>query len=994
VNRERLLFVAVLAILALWFFLRGSVEPVTSVKAPVKELVRGPIKGVDFAPVSLSEAADIIQRPTNVRPHPRPVEALEKPKPFDLPNLWPPTSRSVRIDRLDLLRRDAAAPQPGPATVQLPAMAGGTAAGGPEASSAEDRIDTWKSKGVDQKGSVQEIFVTGSGWLKEPASPWPYGKEVLAKKWTFLRELVRLEDPERATADGVKEVKAASRKMSFTQNYPDDINAFQIAVGGKQQGYIRGLKRYLPVAEGNAFQPRIRAGLDLLDEGLKATSGDQRKDLLKWSLAILDEARGLVAAGQQNEHRQILLAMLKAAGTLNDYETVLRLAIDHLNVFPGESEVLERVGDVLASRTFSLTPFAIKWYQLASDRASAQRSLIAALVSEGRFDEAHALIAAGRAGTPGPEQDLLKARVALALADFPAATALAERHATGEGEVAAEAHQILGGVAYGSGDAATAAQEFEKAAIADPGRSTAYSDWGLALAVQGKTEDALLCFARALDLDRIDNAVAPEIGRGYLKLAAGEAALRAAADADDAARRDPRAAAEKAEEAQRSRSTAKEEFAAAAEMLAALKESYPSDLLVRYMLGYAKERTGNLEEAAELYRATIDGDSRYRIAIARLGLVQAQRVLNGGAKELVPAAIAHLAKAVELSKQEAILPYVFARFLMATGEDLALADRMFERAGKLPVTERNGNLPLWADLGRACLAYADEKEDVLTAKRMLNALLERIREKMPGGTTPQKAMEHEVYRAATIDLQIIEDNERKVDRIWDFTTLTKEPADWAKLLKSPMEMHWEIGKGLVFGGTINYAGKGRDSARTVLEACSMEYKSKDDLNGGSFWELVVTGVVPPTGDDPAELGIGLVNPLKGEQVQGVQVKRKRTGNVEVKVEGGDRPVFKQVKSDWVELKNVPWPAGQFRLRLEVEPEYGLARRRQGRFRLYLNDEEVFLKEFDDQPGERANVFTSSRASQLVYLYLWVEGHDGAEIKGIEVATVELTVEKK
>ncbi|HEX5138020.1 MAG TPA: tetratricopeptide repeat protein [Planctomycetota bacterium] len=999
-NRERILFVSVLAILGLWFFLRSPQRPVASAEVGREGLTRRPVRSAEYKVIRFGTMTgpDPTTIVTNVRPHPRPLGDLIKPKEFDLPNIWPPTSRSVSVDRLNLLRRDAAAPQPGPAQIQLPAAAGGgTGAAG---ISAEERVDAWKSGPTEQKGRVIAI-VTGAGQLKEPPGPWPYGKQVMAAPFAFLRLLAQLElDPAAAQQDGVREVHATSRsiKATFRQRFPDEINSFQIAIDGQQQGYFKGLKEYLKVQGGQAFDPRVRAGLGLLGDGLKANAKAIREDLLRWALAILGEAHDLVPAGAQGQKRQVLLAMLRAAGELNDYETVLRLAIDHLDTFPREPEVLEHVGDVMASRTFSLAPFAIEWYRLASDRASAQGELIATLVEEGRFDEAKDLLVKGRAGMPGAEQDLLNARVALALGDFNAATTVAQRHTSGDG--AAEAHQILGAVAYAKGDAAAAAEEFQKAAEADPARSTAFSDWGLALAVEGKTEDALLCFGKALELDSIDNAVVPELGRGYLKLAAGEAALRAAVDAEDAGRRESKVKAEKEEEAKRLRDTAAEAFAAGVELLAKLADNNPSDLLVRYMLGYAKERTGNLEEAAQLYRGTIDSDYRYRIAIARLGLVQAQRVLAGGSKDLAPAAVAHLSKAVDLNPTDAILPYLLGRFLMATAGDLGLADRMFEKAGKLEVSERNGDLPLWADLGRSCLAYANENTEVLDTKRLLNQLLERIKESMPAGTTPQKAMEHEVYRAATIDLQIVEDNERKVDRTWDFTELSKQPTDWDKAMKLPMEVRWELKKGLVFAGTINYEGRGRESPIIPLEYCSTHYpdKEKGELNGGNIWELVVTGVTPdvPTEGDIPELGIGVLNPPKPNLVSGVQVRRKRNGNMEIRIDGGDRQVFKNVKNDWVELKKVKWPGGEFTLKFDVVPEYGLARRRApGRFRLYLNGEEVFLQEFGDgAAGERANVVALSKASAPVSVWLWAEGRDGTELKGIQVKTVTLTVETK
>lgn len=1004
-NRERLLFVGVLAIVGLWFVLRAPEKPATPPTPRGDEVVRLPILPASYSPVVLGEHAGkgVFTQPSNVRPHPRPVDVLEKPKDFDLPNIWPPTSRSVSIDNLDHLRRDAAAPQTAAAQVTLPKAVAGVAGG----VAAEERVDTWMSKGAAQRGQVNTITAGGAN-LKSPPQPWPYGAAVLKPAagpdlWKFLRALVLLPDPDRAQDEGVREVVAISaQKMTFRQAYPEDISGFQIAVAGKQQGYLRGLKDYLDVRRNEAYEPRVRAGQALLAQGLGA-SKDHREGFLNWSLVLFSEARERVPDGAEDVRRTILLSMLRAAGALNDHDLVLSLAIDHLFHFPQSPEVLEHVGNVLASRSFSLAPFAIEFFARAGNQASAQRRMIEELVREGRFEEAAAEIAAGRAGAAGPEQDLLRARVALARGDFKNATAVADRHDDAGGAIGAEALQLLGAIAYATGDAAAAAQRFEQAATADPSRSTAFSDWGLALAAEGKTEDALLCFAQALELDAIDNAVAPQIGRGYLKLAAGEARLRAAADAEEAGRKEPKIAAEKAEEAQRLRGAAKEDFAAAAELLLKLQDDNRSDLEVRYMLGYAKERTGNLKEAADLYRATIDGDSRYRVAIARLGVVQSQLALEGRDPKDAAAAIAHLSKAVELSPQEAILPYVLARFLMNIERDhageprraeLALADRMFAKAVKLPVSERNGNLPLWAELGQACLAYADEAKESLDAKRLLNSLLERIKDKMPTGTVPAKLFENEVYRAAQINLQIVEENERKSDRIWDFFESSTKFTDWKYDFKSPMEIRTELGKGLVFHGTINYEGGAR-TAKSVLEYCAVKLLSKDLLNGGSFWELEVTGVVPKAvGDqEPAELGIGLIQPPRGDQVLGVQVKRKRTGNLEVRLDGGDRQVFKNVKADWVPLKDVLWPEGEFRLKIEVVPEYGLGKRRaQGRFRLLLNGEEVFRKEFKDAPGERAAIFAPSKASQVLELYLWVEGRDGAEVKEIQVKTVTLTVE--
>jgi hypothetical protein len=320
---------------------------------------------------------------------------------------------------------------------------------------------------------------------------------------------------------------------------------------------------------------------------------------------------------------------------------------------------------------------------------------------------------------------------------------------------------------------------------------------------------------------------------------------------------------------------------------------------------------------------------------------------------------------------------------------------MFEKAGRLQVTERNGNLPLWADLGRACLAYADETKESLEAKRLLNALLDRIKDKAKAGTTEAQLMEHEVYRAARINLQIIEDNDRKFDRAWDLGQYSTKPTDWHYDFKSPMEIRAEAGKGIVFSGTINLQG-GPRTAGNALALCAMKFPqregSKDQITGGTFWELEVEGTIPQ-GADEGEFAVGLVQPPRADQVLGVSVKRKRTGNLEVRIDGADRPMLKNQK-DWIELKNVPWPAGDFRLKMEVLPQYGTDRRRaQGRFRLLLNGEEVFKKEFGDAEGERASIFSQGKASQVLSQYVWVEGRDGAEVKDILVKTVTLTVEQ-
>ena len=78
-NRERLLFVAVLAILGLWFVLRGRTEPTSDAAVAKGPLVRRAIKSPEYAAIGLGgkvageEPFTVVThrvRPTD-RPHSR-----------------------------------------------------------------------------------------------------------------------------------------------------------------------------------------------------------------------------------------------------------------------------------------------------------------------------------------------------------------------------------------------------------------------------------------------------------------------------------------------------------------------------------------------------------------------------------------------------------------------------------------------------------------------------------------------------------------------------------------------------------------------------------------------------------------------------------------------------------------------------------------------------------------------------------------------------------
>jgi hypothetical protein len=74
-------------------------------------------------------------------------------------------------------------------------------------------------------------------------------------------------------------------------------------------------------------------------------------------------------------------------------------------------------------------------------------------------------------------------------------------------------------------------------------------------------------------------------------------------------------------------------------------------------------------------------------------------------------------------------------------------------------------------------------------------------------------------------------------------------------------------------------------------------------------------------------------------------------------------------------------------------ERGRAARQQGRFRLMLNDTNVFETQLGMET-ERSAAFGRGRSNQQVHIYIWVEGPEGIEIPGIYVTKVVLTKAKK
>jgi hypothetical protein len=408
---------------------------------------------------------------------------------------------------------------------------------------------------------------------------------------------------------------------------------------------------------------------------------------------------------------------------------------------------------------------------------------------------------------------------------------------------------------------------------------------------------------------------------------------------------------------------------------------------VRYYRAFVQERTGDLQSAATTYRSILDEDHRYRIAIARLGLVFSRHVMDEGTEEaIVRPAIAHLGKAVDLNPDEPVLPYILARFLMHRDEQAPLADRLFAMAQDMEPPAYDPNLPLWARAGRAALAYRDENQEELAIKSRFNRVVDEVRDQITrsGETDIQRALDrHPVYQYAQRCLAEITENERKVDVTWFFRT---KPRDWDFNHIEPMKVAVSRKKGIQFQGTVNYQGNPRDF-EVPLKYCSVEYTAQKKLTGNTFYELVVRGEIAEGTE--VDVGVGIVggSQRRKEGRTGIQIRRKsRTGTAEVRLDGGESDLFRRLKARaYVDMSKVPWPTGEFRVRIVLEDHD------QGTFRLFLNDTNVFAAQLGpEQDMEKSSIFGRGRGSRPISIFLWVEGNDGDRFGNIYVDSVTLT----
>ena len=155
-NRERLLFVAVQAILALWFVLREAPSPIREAQAKTIEVEPRKVLGtsLDLSRLTLPKPQrDALTVQTNEQDHPRPP--VPTPEARQLINVWPPTSRTVRDVFYGRLRHPVAAPVEETEPIELPDLQAAAAAGG--VAPTVERLDRWTS--FNQPGQGTKLML-------------------------------------------------------------------------------------------------------------------------------------------------------------------------------------------------------------------------------------------------------------------------------------------------------------------------------------------------------------------------------------------------------------------------------------------------------------------------------------------------------------------------------------------------------------------------------------------------------------------------------------------------------------------------------------------------------------------------------------------------------------------------------------------------------------------------------------------------------------------
>ncbi|MFB3064874.1 MAG: tetratricopeptide repeat protein [Planctomycetota bacterium] len=859
--------------------------------------------------------------------------------------------------------------QDGTASIQLPVASAGGGGGGRAAVVAE-RVDSWNAFGRAQRDTGKVLEVGGT---RMPAQGTPDAPDRVA-----ALDLLCSVDvfPLRVQARIARIKVELSGGGTQTLKFPGEIANVVVADKGRRKEYFHGLKEILRVEDEKGYTPWKRAGERLLLRARDvADAGDAkgRTDLLEWALTAFAGGRKRVPGGNRKVVREILILQLEAASQLRKHELVLQLAFEHLDdKLAGNEEVLEFVGDLLRSRTFLLREMALVWYQSATGRSSAQQKAAETYLELELADKALLVIQDGLS-TSLPDVALLAARAQLQAGNLAEAQRLAQQHQQNpDAALRADARQVLGGVAYARGRAGEAEQHFMEAVQAQPRRSTVYSDLGLALAVQGKGADAEACFARALELDSIDNAVVPELGRAYLLMA-------------------------------------KPDLAGALQKLSQTEGDNPQDLLVRAFVGYAQELNGNLKStkggAENKYEAVLRADYHYRFAIARLGVVKALLAQsgdvppNGGDEdavgEMARAAHAHLRKAIELNPKDPLLRYFLARFLMTevwreaqkdgrvswAGIKDREAKMLFESVASLPAPEREPNLPLWAEAALGVLAYRDPAQVEDAALGVFDDTLKKIK-RLPKSRVPGKPEQHPVWVYSAECEALVRAAMGKILITWRFES-REVPRDWEAEKSGTSRLRFDEKDGLVrFLGRMDLQGK-KGTPRNFADSWSMRVQEADskgilfvkDFYKAEFWGRVAPG-------SKVELSMGVVSPKRQaqgeEDFMGVALKPDSLsdGTSALRVSGDkirkDRD--KPFREPWL-LDKVAWPRdGKFHIVIEVlDPKAGI-------YSVKLNGVDVLdAQGVHKAKGEvpRCNLFTRSARNRALWVIVWAEGAAGA-----------------
>ena len=960
-NRERLLFAAVVGLLVLYV---GVIrEAPRSVRTGPSGATKVTLREVPSA----HRLTDVVNIPgyrpkSNVRQHPR--VQLPLPRAVTVPGIWIPTWRSVGRTGFGMLRNHYAPIVDGAASIQLP-VASADGAGGAGAKLAAERVDSWTAFGRAQRdtGRVLEL-----GGRRVPARTPSAPERVAALDLLCSVDVFPLRAQVRVPRIKVELSGGGTQTLKF----PTEIANVVVADQGRRKEYFHGLKEILRVEGEKGYTPWKRAGERLLERAPQARdAGDAQggTDLLEWALTAFAGARERVPGGNRKVVREILILQLEAASQLRKHERVLQLALEHLSDrLAGNEEVLEFVGDLLRSRTFQLREMSLEWYLAAGGRLSAQQKAARTYLELGLADEAIALIKDGLS-VAAPDVALLAARAALQAGNLDEAQRLAQRHQQNSDAVLrADARQVLGGVAYVKGRADEAEQHFMEAVQAQPRRSSTYSDLGLALAVQGKGADAEACFARALELDSIDNAVIPELGRAYLLMA-------------------------------------KPDLAGALQKLNQIESDNPQDLLVRAFVGYAQELNGDLKGAVRKYNAVLDADYHYRFVIARLGVVQALLAQgdvppNGGGadavKEKARAAHAHLRKAIELNPKDPLLRYFLARFLMTevwrkppeTEEDqvswAGIKDReakdLFVSVAGLPAPKREPNLPLWAEAALGVLAYRDDARAEDAALGVFEDVFNKIK-RLPKSRVPGKPEQHPVAVYSAECEGLVRAALSKILITWGFDS-GEAPRDWEVEKTRTSRLRFDDDGNVVrFLGRMDLQGK-KGTPRNFADIWSMrvqEADSKGTLYVKDFYKAEFWGRVAP--GSKVELSMGVVSPKQAQgedDFMGVALKPDSlsNGTSALRVSGDkirkDRE--KPFREPWL-LDKVAWPRdGKFHIVIEVID------RKAGTYSVRLNGVDVLdAQGVHKAAGQtpRCNLFTRSARNRALWVIVWAEGPSGA-----------------